>query len=347
MANKAVILDRDGTIIEDTAYLGDPAKVRLLPGAAAALAALKHLGYKIIIASNQSGVARGMFGEDAVELVNQELCRQLKEAANVTLDAAYYCPFHPEGSVPQYTMEHEWRKPQPGMIKQAAADFDLDLSQSWMIGDADRDIAAGAAAGCRTILLRDPERPTTMEGHATTVSPNFVVRGLADATRIIAREGKFHDLVNPQPAETVSDPTPASAASAAVVPPLATTQITIDTQPLEDAVARLGEHIANAPVRPDSLRPLVEEIAQHLRRNAREKEFKDFNMWKLLAIIGAAASAIAMIMAIWQGMAALDAPTASEPYRPLFALIRAGLWLLAAIGIQGLVLTTLMITRHK
>src|SRR3954468_15903044 len=135
MAERAVFLDRDDTIIENAAYLGDPAKVKLLAGAAAALAALRALGYRLIVVSNQSGVARGMFDEAAVEAVNDEMSRQLKQQAGAYIDASYYCPYHPEGVVPAYRADHEWRKPKPGMIKQAAADFGLDLSQSWMIGD--------------------------------------------------------------------------------------------------------------------------------------------------------------------------------------------------------------------
>ncbi len=196
MAERAVFLDRDNTIIDNDGYLGDPSKVKLLTGAATALSALRALGYRLIVVSNQSGVARGMFDERAVEAVNQEMCKQLRENAGVHIDASYYCPFHPDAVIAEYKVDHEWRKPKAGMLKQAGADFALDLSQCWMIGDMPRDIAAGAAAGTRTILLRDPDHPHSSgsgnETNGLDVSPNFIVKTLADAARIISREGKNH-----------------------------------------------------------------------------------------------------------------------------------------------------------
>src|SRR5437868_1747647 len=96
MPERAVFLDRDDTILDNDGYLGDPAKVKLLPGAASALAALRALGYRLIVVSNQSGVARGMFDEAAVQAVNDEMSRQLREAAGTHVDASYYCPYHPE-----------------------------------------------------------------------------------------------------------------------------------------------------------------------------------------------------------------------------------------------------------
>jgi len=148
MLERAVFLDRDNTIIENDGYLGDPSRVKLLPGAATALAAMRALGYRLIVVSNQSGVARGMFDEAAVQAVNDEMSRQLQKLAGATIDASYYCPYHPEAVIQEYRADHEWRKPKPGMLKQAATDFHLDLAPSWMIGDQHRDISAGAAAGC-------------------------------------------------------------------------------------------------------------------------------------------------------------------------------------------------------
>ncbi len=192
MSERAVFLDRDNTIIENDGYLGDPSKVKLLPGAATALASIRGLGYRLIVVSNQSGVGRGMFKETDVEAVNDEMSRQLKEKAGAYIDASYYCPYHPEATIADYKLDHDWRKPKPGMLKQAAADFSLDLAQCWMIGDAPRDIAAGDAAGCRTILLRDPDKNPVSNAEAIAVSPNFVVKTLADAARIIVREGRTH-----------------------------------------------------------------------------------------------------------------------------------------------------------
>ncbi len=203
MAERAVFLDRDNTIIEDReGYIGDPARVRLLPGAATAIASMRRLGYRIIIVSNQSGVARGMFDEAAVESVNQEMCRQLRDQGGAHVDASYYCPYHPDGTVPEYKMDHDWRKPKPGMLKQAAEDFSLDLHQCWMIGDSSRDIECGLAANCRTILLKDPAHAPSSEEVGALASPHFIVKTLADAARVIAREGRAIHREAAKPAET-------------------------------------------------------------------------------------------------------------------------------------------------
>ena len=193
---RAVFLDRDDTIIDNDGYLGDPSKVKLLPSAATALTAIRALGYRLIVVSNQSGVARGMFSEDSVKAVNDEMSRQLKEKAGAYIDASYYCPFHPEAKVAEYRADHQWRKPKPGMILQAAADFGLELSQCWMIGDMARDITAAASAGCTHGTAQGSRSPQKGRGGGITsdetfpIAPNFIVKTLnADAARIIVREG--------------------------------------------------------------------------------------------------------------------------------------------------------------
>lgn len=159
----AVFLDRDDTLMEANSLPAppppgapgdviDPALVRLLPGAREACAALKRAGFVLVVVSNQGSVARGGATTAMVDAVNARLAELL---GNGVIDAFYYCPFHPRGSVPAFTLEHAWRKPAPGMILAAAEDFGLDLSRSWLIGDAERDIQAGVAAGMdRTRCLR-------------------------------------------------------------------------------------------------------------------------------------------------------------------------------------------------
>lgn len=153
-ATSAVFFDRDDTLIECRAVtvsgdLGDPARIRLRPGALDAVRSLRDAGYLIVTVSNQGGVARGSYTEEAVRAVNEELNRRL----GGRIDAAYYCPWHPAGTVPEYTREHPWRKPAPGMLLQAASDLGIDLASSWLVGDAIRDCVAGRAAGCRTIYV--------------------------------------------------------------------------------------------------------------------------------------------------------------------------------------------------
>jgi D,D-heptose 1,7-bisphosphate phosphatase len=149
---RAVLLDRDNTIIVNDGDLGDPENVSLMCGAEAALRRLHAAGWPLIVITNQGGVARGCYNEDAVRAVHGRVQALLKDTP--ILDWLW-CPWHPQGTVPEYTGEHPWRKPAPGMLFEAAARHGLDLAQSWMIGDQDRDIAAGQAAHCRTILLGD------------------------------------------------------------------------------------------------------------------------------------------------------------------------------------------------
>ena len=165
----AVFLDRDDTLIANrevtasTAHPGDlcdPALVRLLPGVREGLRRLALRGYALVVVSNQGCVARGVCTLGQVHDCNERL-RELLRAGEggrpgVELDAVYVCPYHPEGRVPGFSIEHPWRKPAPGMLLQAAKDLDLDLHRSWMIGDSARDRDAAINAGIpgeRTIIV--------------------------------------------------------------------------------------------------------------------------------------------------------------------------------------------------
>jgi len=161
MANVAVFLDRDDTIIEDPGYINDPAQVKLLRGVAESLRRLQKMGYKLVVVTNQSAVARGIISEEVLEEIHERL-QNLLIRRRVHLDAIYYCPYHPEGVIAKYRRESDLRKPGSGMLLQAAEDLDIDLEQSWMIGNSYSDITAGANAGCKTILISSsaklPER---------------------------------------------------------------------------------------------------------------------------------------------------------------------------------------------
>lgn len=158
MSHRAVFLDRDNTIIADPGYISHPSQLSLLPGAAHALALLRQMGYLLVVVTNQSGVARGILTERELETIHQRL-RALLADEGLDLDAIYYCPHHPEGTVEEYARESSLRKPSPGMLLLAAEELDIDRMRSWMIGDSYRDIAAGHRAGCRTILIEAPGEP--------------------------------------------------------------------------------------------------------------------------------------------------------------------------------------------
>ncbi|HEX3357196.1 MAG TPA: HAD-IIIA family hydrolase, partial [Tepidisphaeraceae bacterium] len=147
MKRPAVFFDRDNTLIIGNDYIGDPDDVVLMQGAADAISRTRALGYATVVISNQSGVARGMFTEADVRAVNMRLEDYLlEENPNAVIDRQEFCPFHPDGVVERYRRDSDLRKPKPGMIIKAAELLKLDLSRSWVIGDAPRDIEAGHAA---------------------------------------------------------------------------------------------------------------------------------------------------------------------------------------------------------
>lgn len=166
----AVFLDRDGTLMRDVDYCGDPKDVELLPGTADALRKLKQDGYKLIIITNQSAIGRGYFNEAAYRAVEREVGRQLGEDL---IDATYFCPHAPDFGC-------ECRKPQAGMILQAAREQHLELSQSFFIGDKESDIECGRNAGVKTILVR-----TGYGAKADSVLAEYVAQDLAQAAEII------------------------------------------------------------------------------------------------------------------------------------------------------------------
>jgi D-glycero-D-manno-heptose 1,7-bisphosphate phosphatase len=166
----AVFLDRDGTIMRDVDYCGDPARVEVFPGAADTLRRLKANGYKLIIVTNQSGIARNYISEADYRAVELEFARQLGDGV---IDASYYCPDLPDTNSPR-------RKPAPGMIFEAQRDHRLDLARSYFIGDKTSDIECGRNAGVRTILVQ-----TGYGAHEIDCHADWIVRDLAHAAAII------------------------------------------------------------------------------------------------------------------------------------------------------------------
>jgi len=242
---KAVFLDRDNTLILNDSDLGDPGRVEVRPGAGTSLRRLREAGFRVIVVTNQGGVARGKYSERDVDAVNQRVAELIDAQAAATgiIDRFYYCPYHPEGTVPEYRREHPWRKPQPGMLIQASRDLNLDLSACWMIGDQDRDIAAGKAAGCRTILLRN------QRAEGLGPRPDFTVDDLAGAADIVLRN----------PRAPVPRPSPVAAAepsAARVVGPVDAPRPLPDHEPLRRALIDLAEEIRSERLRRSEFTPL-------------------------------------------------------------------------------------------
>lgn len=176
MKNKAVFLDRDGTLIEDRGYISDPEDVALLPGCVESIRRLADAGYLIVVVSNQSGIARGLFDEETLDEVHARFEELLAEE-DVGIDGAYYCPYldGPDAKVKAYRRDSELRKPKPGMLLQAARELNIDLKRSWMIGDSPRDMEAGRLAHCTSILLcDDPDAMPETPGDAVHVASTLL-----------------------------------------------------------------------------------------------------------------------------------------------------------------------------
>lgn len=153
---KAVFLDRDGTINKYVGFLRNIDEFELLPGAADAIRVINESGYLAIVVTNQPVIARGEIGLNELDRIHDKMETLLGEQG-AYLNAIYYCPHHPDKGFPNEVkslkVECDCRKPKPGMLLKAAKDYNIDLSQSWMIGDSENDIRAGQAAGCKTVLL--------------------------------------------------------------------------------------------------------------------------------------------------------------------------------------------------
>ena len=181
MTNKAVFLDRDGTLVHPRHYPSRPQDLCLYEGVCEELRDLQQAGLQLVVVTNQSGIARGYFTKQDLQRMHAYLAQQLA-SHGVQLQAIYYCPHHPDGIVPGLSRRCDCRKPAPGMLLQAASDLRLDLQACWFVGDILDDIEAGNSAGCRTILVdlgteRLPERAIRR--------PRFVARSTVHALRII------------------------------------------------------------------------------------------------------------------------------------------------------------------
>jgi histidinol-phosphate phosphatase family protein len=177
-----VFLDKDGTLIEDLPYNVDPERIRLAPGAERGLPLLHEAGYRLVVVSNQSGVARGLFAEEAIRGVKARLEALLREIG-AALDGFYYCPHHPDGSVAAYARNCSCRKPAPGLLYRSAEELGIELSDAWLVGDILDDIEAGNRAGCRTILIDNGNETEWMLSSERL--PHRVVSDLYEAALVI------------------------------------------------------------------------------------------------------------------------------------------------------------------
>ena len=289
MPNTAVFFDRDGTLIHDPGYLNHPDQVQLMDGAAEALKELQGLGYQTIVASNQSGVARGVVTIEMLERIHDRL-RELLAAKGASLDGIYYCPHHPDGMIPEYRKDSDWRKPKPGMLLAAAREMEIDLTKSWMIGDNERDVEAGRSAGCRTILISST-RPEF--GYPQKSRPDHVAVNMREAVNIIKKYHRSVQESRTMPASPASHEDNLAAKSAAILS-------MVEEYAGQDA----GVETPAAPPRSAATGAQTDQllagILEQLRRMQKAEMFKaEFSLLRLLAGIVQVFVPFCLLLALW------------------------------------------------
>ncbi|MCA9285802.1 MAG: HAD family hydrolase [Phycisphaerales bacterium] len=301
----AVFLDRDNTLIANDGDLGDPAQVRLMDGVAEGLQRLRDAGYRLVVVTNQGGVARGRYTERDVDAVNQRIAQLVDETTGLAgvIDRFYYCPFHPEATLDEYRREHPWRKPSPGMLLQAAHDMSLDLASSWLVGDQARDIEAGQAAGCRTVLVRRANRETAPGGPAPTIEARSfaeVVHRILEGAPAAESERKGNDPATPASERGTSKRTLRARTTTAPRRRSGETKRSVDRDPKRDS----------------PLRRAIQELTEEMRNDRQRRlEFTPLLMAASLAQL------LALLLATLAVLQAAD----TEPYLK---------WMAGAIMVQ-------------
>ena len=189
--NRAVFIDRDGTLSEEVGYINHPERFRLFPYAGKAIRHLNENGWLAIVTTNQAGVARGYFSEEMIETVHKGMEDQLA-TDGARLDAIYYCAHHPSVGEPPYRVDCNCRKPKPGLITQAATDFHIDLKHSWMVGDRYSDIQMARNAGVKSafVLSGYGRGEWEHQRRSWTEQPDMVAENLLQVVFNIVEESK-------------------------------------------------------------------------------------------------------------------------------------------------------------
>ncbi len=189
MKRRAVFIDRDGTISEEVGYVNHPSRYRVFPYAAEAIRRLNEAGWLAILITNQAGVARGYFTEEIIGQVHTLLTQEL-EGGGARLDAIYYCPHHPSVGKPPYRFDCDCRKPRPGLLLRAAADLDIDIASSWMVGDrySDTELARNAGARAAFVLTGYGRGEWEYQRGEWKHQPDLVAENLLEAVQTITKE---------------------------------------------------------------------------------------------------------------------------------------------------------------
>lgn len=186
--NKAVFLDRDGVITQDPPHYAHRIdQLELIPRSSEAIRLLNENGFRVVVVSNQSGVARGYYQEKDVEIFNNAMKKKL-EVVGANIDAIYYCPHYPDAKIEEYRVVCDCRKPKPGMLKRAEKNLNLELKQSFLVGDKISDIEAGYSVGCKTLLVLTGHGTDELEkNEKMDIKPDYISKDLYLASKEIIR----------------------------------------------------------------------------------------------------------------------------------------------------------------
>lgn len=301
MSDKAIFFDRDDTLIEDPGYINSPEQVKLLTGVPGALIDLKALGYKLVVITNQSAVARGIVTEKVLGDIHKRL-EQLLAEENAFLDGIYYCPYHPKGVVKKYRQESEFRKPNPGMLLKAAEEMDLDLDQSWCVGNSSSDIEAGLRAGCKTILIDIPSRKQRLK--PGELRPDYKAVNIKEVVNIVK---KYHrssteaevetqpELVEesepieqeieqiPEPAEQISHEAETTSQAVEQIPETEEDVISTNQEQIESALPEIQTDPEEQEITIEGAEQLLKNINKQLKNMQRTDMFGEFSIMRLIA----------------------------------------------------------------
>lgn len=282
MPNKAIFLDRDNTLIKDPGYINSSDQVKLLEGVADALSELKGMGYKLIVVSNQSAVARGIVTEKVLGKIHKRL-EQLLIKSGASLDRIYYCPCHPDGVIAKYRKESYQRKPKPGMLLVAAEDMDIDLNCSWMIGNSSCDVEAGANAGCKTILIDScsHDKQSVYDG----INPDYKAVNIKEAVNIIKKHNRTFAKTT---AQTQSDP-----------PPQRQSNLRPHGESYQPKPRETQKLQPEQDMSPQRTEQLLSDILEQLKRAQRADMFGEFSIMRLLAGVLQAIVAFCLLISVW------------------------------------------------
>ena len=340
MADKAVFLDRDDTLIEDPGYINSPGQVKLLPGVTSALVQLRKMGYKLIVVTNQSAVARGIITEVMLRKIHKRVNELLKKGG-AHIDKFYYCPYHPEGVIPKYRMESDMRKPAAGMFFLASEEMGIDCSRSWMVGNSYRDVTAGRRAGCGAILIKSSLKPAMKK--LGDPEPDKIAINMKEVVNII----KMYDWgtagardLQPPPPEPVQEveqiqPKPVQEVPAPEPEPIIepdqreyeTDEPVIENWPnAEKIVEHQTAAVPTEELSPPAPAPAVkttgqttniektnamlEDVVKYLKRVDRENMFEDYSVVKIAALVVQFLVLVCLAMSLWFLM---DSASGQEP----------------------------------